>query len=180
MFEGIGQQIPEDVGIWLHKITDLLMGIDNLLAHTHAHIQLALSDPDKAKQAELGAYQQAIHQINSQQDVLTTSLDKTQQARLEQSRQEKGISPEMQHQINMFTIKEKHEERMLAFKEKNAEIKAEQLQRHSEENSAIRNQLEVEKARTKTVIEAESAKRKALKDSIANRNKNASKTQSPA
>lgn len=180
LFEGIGQQIPEDVGIWLHKITDLLMGIDNLLAHTHAHIQLALSDPDKAKQAELGAYQQAIHQINGQQDVLTTSLDKTQQGRLEQSRKDKGISPEMQHQINMFTIKEKHEERMLAFKEKNAEIKAEQLQRHSEENSAIRNQLEVEKARTKTVIEAESAKRKALKDSIANRNKNASKTQSPA
>ncbi len=180
LYEGIGQQIPEDVGLWLHKITDLLMGIDNVLAHTHAHIQLALSDPDKAKQAELGSYQKAIQQINGQQDVLATSLDKTQQARLEQSRQDKGITPEMQHQINMFTIKEKHEERMLAFKEKNAAVKAEQLQRHSEENSLLRNQLDVEKARTKTVIEAEAAKRKALKDSIANRNKNGSKTQSTA
>ena len=178
LFEGIGQRVPEDAGIWLQKIAELMMGIDNTLAHTYAHLQMALSDPDKSKQAELGQYKVRMEQLAKEQDLIIGQLDKAQQGRIEESRQAKGITPTMEHEIAMFKIREAHEQRMLDLKARNAQIKAQQLQQHSSENAALRNQIEVQKAQAKTAIEVESANRKALRESILARKSNGKAKQS--
>lgn len=155
----------QDKGVILKTIQDMLIGVDNKLAHARAHLQVASRSRDKGRQARIKQFEQAIAGLNRAQDQLEQQLNEALQARAqEQPAQE---PPEVAHKRTMYQLEEEHTARMLAFDSQKQQSKAEQLRQQSAANTVHKQRLETYKAasevrrgvmRTASEIQNEKAK----------------------
>lgn len=128
LFEGIPQMPKGDEGIYLKQVMDILIGIDNTLAHAQAHMQMASREQNPAKQQEIQQMAGQMNQINKVKDGLEQALNQAQQARMDGGA---GTEEELKfsHQQKMNALIEEHEAQMLAFDmQKNMQKSQQQLQ----------------------------------------------------
>lgn len=146
LFSARGELVLDDEGIILNTVTDVLVGVDNIGAHSIAHIQLASRGASNVQSQQLRQWTAQLTEIQGQQDRLVSALDQRQQERLKEARERNGVDPKIDHEIKMNQIKEEHEAKMISFKEQEASSKAEQLRTQSAINAQVKNALAVQKA----------------------------------
>lgn len=151
ILQGMSQLPKADAGIYLKQIQDILIGVDNKLAHASAHIQIASEDQSKSKQAELSALAQQIGSINKAQDDIEAQIAAIQEQRAASGGAD--ADAELTHKQKMFALVEEHEAQMLALKYQNAQVKGEQLRIQSQENAANKNELNTQLAIHKANVE---------------------------
>lgn len=158
--QGLGQLNPEDLGIHLKSIQDQLIGIDNKLAHTAAHMQLAGRDKkNKAKMMQLKKFAQGIQQINKAKDGVEKQVAQIQQSRMKQA-QQKGAQqdPELTHMQRKWQMEEEHLAKMNQLDLQRHEQKGDQLRQQSALNADHkRNLATLETATDLQMKEAEHA-----------------------
>lgn len=147
-FHSLSQLNPEDIGIHLKTIQDLLIGIDNEMAHTMAHIQMAARVKKsglplaKAKLVQLKQFGQQMQQINKAKDDLEKQLSQMQQARMKEAQQKTGQDPKVAHQQRMWQLEEEHAKTMNQLDLDRNETKGEQLRNNSAKNAEHKRNLE--------------------------------------
>lgn len=154
-----GELFPvEDEGIAIQIIQDILIGVDNVLSHTQAHIQVAQTDANKID--ELKGWMVKINEINKQQDKFFEILGERQTARIQEARERNGTDPQVQHQAIMNQMLEQHTARMLDFDFQKAQMKTAANAEGSQVNSETKRQLQtVETLHKTSLAEVEAASR---------------------
>lgn len=174
LFSNVQSLIPDDIGVYLNTVTDMLVGIDNVGGHTLAHLQLASQGANQVQIQQLNQWRGQLTDLNSQQDQLSAALDKTQTQRLQEARERNGVDPELQHKEAIFKLEEEHKAQMLAFDFQEKQLKGEQLRSQSAQNSELKNLLQVQKAETDKQIAIIKAQVDTIKKEGANETDNKS------
>lgn len=141
IFQSLDQLPAQDEGIYLKSVQDTLIGIENKLAHTQAHIQMISSEGNKAKLSEIQVWTGRIQQINGQYDKLHAALAEKQQARMQQGVQGKPEDPDIQKKREMAQLDVEHKATTLALDEARSKQKAEQLRENSAANAEHKRNL---------------------------------------
>lgn len=150
----------------LFSIQDILIGIDNKLAHSQAHIQFALKDANKNKKAQLDAIAARIGILNRQQDELENNLTKLIQALNDQAQPSSGNDLEFEHKKRMFDLEASHAAQMLAFDAEKQRSKAEQLALQSADRAALEAQIKQRQADLDNFIKVTTAQANMTVNSI--------------
>ena len=147
--EGLVQNIeqfhPDDTGVMLKTIQDILIGVDHIGGHAQAHMQIASESGSKVVKVELQQYAQAIQEVNKRQDRIEQVVAQMQQGRVEEAASKNESNPEFDHKQKMYQMEEEHQANMLALDYRKNVMKAEQLRDQSSQNSAHKENLETQK-----------------------------------
>jgi hypothetical protein len=148
------QELPkEDHGAYLKSVTDTLIGVDNKLAHTTAHVQLAARDEQQNKKADLAVFVQKMGEIQKRQDKVEKVIGEVQQARLQESREKNGTDPELSHKEAMYAIEYEYKVKNLELDYMKAQMQVDSHMQNSARMTEHKNMLATSQAVTKSRIE---------------------------
>ena len=149
LFQGIPQLNPQDTGVYLKTVQDILIGIDHKLSHAIAHEQMAArvkgANPQAAKPilAQLKQLAQQRQQINKAKDDLEKQVANMQQGRMKQAQQQQPqVDPEIAHRQTLYKMEEEHQANMDKMALDRNQQKADQLRQNSAENAEHKRNLE--------------------------------------
>lgn len=136
LFQALQGMPKADIGVYLAKIQDISMGIDNKMAHAQAHMMIAARDKDPQVQMALKQIAQHMQSIHQAQDQLSKAVQTTQIARVKDDQQQSTVEqdPVAAHQQAMFSMKEQHAKNMMDLDFQNHTQKAQQLREQSAAN----------------------------------------------
>lgn len=152
LFQGMSQMPSVDVGIILKTIEDILIGVDNKLAHTVAHINMAKKSRDPKKKQMMDIFLQKISQLNAAHDKFDKILSQMQEKRLRESQQQDGTDPKLKHEEAMYALRESHAKNMMDMESQTHATKADQLRNQSAMNTRQKMGLEQELAQHKAAL----------------------------
>jgi hypothetical protein len=143
LFQNLQQFNPDDVGIHLQNIQDILLGVDRKLSHCRAHIVMAgRAVKGKPQKEELEGFKKQIQSINVEQDKLEHNLKQIQDKRMKEAGRNRGGDPAAAHKQRMNDLEFQHTQRMNGLDEERQVSKATQLREQSAENSVTRLNME--------------------------------------
>jgi len=161
LYQSLAGMPKDDAGVYLLKIQDILLGIDNKLSHSQAHAHIASRDKNPHVQAALAQAGQQMQAIQQSQAQLERAISQAQKARADESQQkEQGMqaSPEMQHALVMYKMKEEHAQNMLNLEMQTfAANQAARIQAHGENalhKQAIESTLAQEQLKTQQLSDS--------------------------
>lgn len=152
-FQNLNQFNPDDVGIHVKTIMDMMIGLDQVLAHSRAHIQISAQGASQAQQEELKGYANALNQLAAMQDKLQQAVDEAEKARLQAAQEKNGTDPKAAHEARMNDIEYAHAQRMFEIDTQKAISKGDQLQQQSAENAQTKLLLEVAKTQQEMALQ---------------------------
>jgi len=163
LVENLGRFPKQDVGIYLQKATEALIGADNKGAHTLAHIELAKQGGSQPIKIQIQTYLQALGEINKRSDRMAGAIAQIQEARMQEAPQQ---DPDIAKKEALNKLEVEHEAMSLAQDYQKNEQKGAQLRSQSAQNAALKADLAVQNAQTKAQLDIIAARKKSAIDAL--------------